>query len=57
MVLSNLASNAIVFVTYGLMLVMGVGLALWKKSDKHSFLNSNGTQKALPLSLNFIASG
>ncbi|PKS09362.1 hypothetical protein jhhlp_003976 [Lomentospora prolificans] len=49
------ASNAIIYVTYGIFLIMGTGIA-WKMSkSKDSFLSGNGTQKALPLAFNFVA--
>ncbi|KAJ4147296.1 hypothetical protein LMH87_001830 [Akanthomyces muscarius] len=52
------ASNAIIYLTYGVFLVMGTGIA-WKLRNqaKTDFLSSNGTQTAFPLALNFIASG
>ncbi|KFH47074.1 hypothetical protein ACRE_020940 [Hapsidospora chrysogenum ATCC 11550] len=52
------ASNAIIYLTYGAFLVMGIGIA-WRLKDqsKIDFLSSNRTQTALPLALNFIASG
>ncbi|ODQ77190.1 hypothetical protein BABINDRAFT_163700 [Babjeviella inositovora NRRL Y-12698] len=53
--LSSQASNAIMYVTYGALLVSGCYIG-WRARDGISFLSSNGTQKALPLSLNFIAS-
>ncbi|KAM3525466.1 hypothetical protein NHJ13051_003983 [Beauveria bassiana] len=51
------ASNAIIYLTYGVFLVMGTGIA-WKlrHQAKTDFLSSNGTQTAFPLALNFIAS-
>ncbi|KOS21854.1 putative urea active transporter 1 [Escovopsis weberi] len=51
------ASNAVIYLTYGLFLVMGTGIA-WKmrKQSSSDFVSSNGTQTALPLALNFIAS-
>ncbi|KAJ2990513.1 hypothetical protein NUW58_g2913 [Xylaria curta] len=50
------ASNAIIYVTYGAFLILGIGLA-WRMRNqpKSDFLAGNGTQKALPLALNFIA--
>ncbi|KAK6330890.1 hypothetical protein TWF718_003088 [Orbilia javanica] len=55
---STQASNAIIYLTYGLFLVMGLGFA-WKfrNQSKEQFLSSNRTQRAIPLALNFIASG
>ncbi|KFA75345.1 hypothetical protein S40288_01992 [Stachybotrys chartarum IBT 40288] len=51
------ASNAIIYLTYGAFLLCGTGIA-WRmrKQPKDDFLNSNGTQTAFPLALNFIAS-
>lgn len=55
---STPASNAIVFTTYSLFLVMGCAFA-WKfrHNLKGGFLSGNRTQTAFPLALNFIASG
>ncbi|KAK4133397.1 hypothetical protein BT67DRAFT_382581 [Trichocladium antarcticum] len=52
------ASNAIVYLTYGAFLVVGTGVA-WKfrSQSKGEFLAGNRTQTAVPLALNFIASG
>lgn len=55
--LSSQASNAIIYLTYGAMLVSGIALALWSKNSKSSFLSSNKSKTGLPLALNFIASG
>ncbi|KAG0680911.1 hypothetical protein C6P42_004569 [Pichia californica] len=59
--LSFQASNAIVYLSYGAMLVSGVAIAVYQlrknKNGKTEFLSSNGTRTGLPLSLNFIASG
>ncbi|KAG5747738.1 hypothetical protein H9Q70_009590 [Fusarium xylarioides] len=54
---SNTASNAVIYVTYALFLLMGTGIA-WKmrNQSKADFLSGNGTQTAFPLALNFIAS-
>ncbi|KAK3904999.1 hypothetical protein C8A05DRAFT_13170 [Staphylotrichum tortipilum] len=51
------ASNALVYVTYGVFLIVGTGVA-WKfrNQSKGEFLAGNRTQTALPLALNFIAS-
>ncbi|KAK5998925.1 hypothetical protein PT974_01309 [Cladobotryum mycophilum] len=51
------ASNAVIYVTYGVFLIMGTGIA-WtmRKQGTTDFLSSNGTQTAFPLALNFIAS-
>ncbi|KAL2209281.1 hypothetical protein CC79DRAFT_1332501 [Sarocladium strictum] len=55
---STEASNAVIYLTYGAFLVMGTGIA-WRFKDQSAahFLSSNGTQTALPLAFNFIASG
>jgi len=52
------ASNAIIYLTYGAFLVMGITIA-WRLKDKSkvNFLSANRTQTAFPLALNFIASG
>ncbi|KUI61290.1 putative urea active transporter 1 [Cytospora mali] len=52
------ASNAIVYVTFGVFLIMGTALA-WKyrKESKDEFLSGNRTRTAFPIALNFIASG
>ncbi|KAK4102727.1 hypothetical protein N658DRAFT_422786 [Parathielavia hyrcaniae] len=52
------ASNALVWVTYGVFLMLGTGVA-WKfrNQSKGEFLAGNRTQTALPLAMNFIASG
>ncbi|CDK25207.1 unnamed protein product [Kuraishia capsulata CBS 1993] len=53
--LSTAASNGIVYATYMAMLISGIGIALYWRSDKSSFLSSNGTRTGIPLALNFIA--
>ncbi|KAM6524057.1 hypothetical protein FSOLCH5_004664 [Fusarium solani] len=55
---STQASNAVMYLTYGAFLVIGTGVA-WRmrNQSKEDFLAGNGTQTALPLALNFIASG
>ncbi|ODV83097.1 hypothetical protein CANARDRAFT_30325 [[Candida] arabinofermentans NRRL YB-2248] len=56
--LSTQASNAIIYLTYGFMLISGIAIALYKnKNSKDEFLASNGTRTGIPLALNFIASG
>ncbi|KAK4145411.1 uncharacterized protein C8A04DRAFT_10663 [Dichotomopilus funicola] len=51
------ASNALVYVTYGLFLIIGTAVAWrFRKQSKGEFLAGNRTQTALPLALNFIAS-
>lgn len=54
--LSYQANNAIIWLTYVFLLATGLFLA-WKFASASSFLSSNGTQKGIPLALNFIASG
>lgn len=54
--LSSQGNNAIIYLTYAFLLATGVFIAL-KYSKANSFLSSNGTQKGIPLALNFIASG
>ncbi|KAL1959609.1 hypothetical protein VTO42DRAFT_1644 [Malbranchea cinnamomea] len=55
---SSEASNALIYVTYGIFLIIGVYIAYrLRNQTKVEFLSSNGTQKALPVALNFIASG
>lgn len=50
------AGNAVVYISYAFMLATGLFIA-WRYSDKNTFLSTNGTQKAIPLALNFFASG
>ncbi|KAI5464327.1 hypothetical protein BGZ63DRAFT_451582 [Mariannaea sp. PMI_226] len=51
------ASNAIIYVTYGIFLIIGTSIAMrMRKQSKADFLAGNGTQTAFPLALNFIAS-
>lgn len=54
--LSSQGNNAIIYLTYIALLASGIFLA-WKFAKKENFLSSNGTQKGLPLAVNFIASG
>ncbi|AET41062.1 uncharacterized protein Ecym_7216 [Eremothecium cymbalariae DBVPG len=54
--LSSVASNAIIWPTYIVMLVSASAIAYWKHDSK-TFLSANGSQRAVPLALNFIASG
>lgn len=49
-------SHAIVWTTYMVLLVSASALAYWKRDSK-TFLSANGTQKAIPLAFNFVASG
>jgi hypothetical protein len=52
------ASNAIIYLTLGAFLVFGLYIAWrFRNLSKGEWLNSNGTQSAGPLALNFIASG
>lgn len=54
---STQASNAIIYLTYGVFLATGVFIA-WRlrNQSKNEYLSSNRTQKGIPLALNFIAS-
>lgn len=54
-ILSWKAANAIIWPTYGVLLFSATALAYWKRDSK-AFLAANGTQKAIPLSFNFVAS-
>ncbi|AGO14012.1 AaceriAGR155Cp [[Ashbya] aceris (nom. inval.)] len=54
--LSYVAANAIVWPTYAVMLMVASVLA-YRLRNVRTFLSANGTQKAVPLALNFIASG
>lgn len=53
---SSQASNAVMYLSYALMLVMGLFIA-WKTSKADSFLSGNRTQRGVPLAFNFLASG
>ncbi|XMA14787.1 hypothetical protein WAI453_007578 [Rhynchosporium graminicola] len=55
---STQASNAVVYLSYGAFLVFGCYIA-WRlrHQSKADYLSSNRTQTAVPLALNFIASG
>ncbi|XP_044721870.1 urea transport protein [Hirsutella rhossiliensis] len=51
------ASNAIIYLTYGVFLITGTSIAWTMRfQGKKDFLSGNGTQSAFPLALNFIAS-
>lgn len=54
--LSSQGNNAIIYLTYIALLASGLFLA-WKYAKKENFLSSNGTQRGVPLAINFIASG
>jgi hypothetical protein len=54
--ISSQGNNAIIWLTYAFLLFTGLYLA-WKYGSKSTFLSSNGTQRGIPLALNFIASG
>ncbi|KAK4189172.1 hypothetical protein QBC35DRAFT_380893 [Podospora australis] len=55
---SKEASHALVYVTYGIFLLIGTGVAwTFRNQSKGQFLAGNRTQTAVPLALNFIASG
>ncbi|KAF8430076.1 hypothetical protein EV426DRAFT_526560 [Tirmania nivea] len=52
------ASNALIYCTYMLFLVMGCSLAWrYRHQTKSEFISTNRTQSAIPLALNFISSG
>ncbi|ODV79167.1 urea transport protein [Suhomyces tanzawaensis NRRL Y-17324] len=53
--LSSQGYNAIIYLSYAFLLFTGLFLA-WKYSSLNTFLSSNGTQRGIPLALNFIAS-
>lgn len=53
--LSSQGNNAIIYLTYAFLLATGLFIA-FKYSNSLSFLSSNGTQRGVPLALNFIAS-
>ncbi|CEP63313.1 uncharacterized protein LALA0_S07e07294g [Lachancea lanzarotensis] len=53
--LSNKAANAILWPTYVVVLVSACLVAYWFRDSK-TFLSANGTQKAIPLAFNFLAS-
>lgn len=53
--LSFAGNHAIIWCTYGFLLITGCFLA-WRYGSKGLFLSNNGTQRGLPLALNFIAS-
>ncbi|RLV90482.1 hypothetical protein JA1_004518 [Spathaspora sp. JA1] len=53
--LSSQGSNAIIYLSYAFMLATALLLA-WKYTSAKEFLQSNGTQRGIPLALNFIAS-
>ncbi|KAF4583000.1 urea transporter [Ophiocordyceps camponoti-floridani] len=54
---SVVASNAIIYTTYGAFLLLGTAVA-WRVrgSGAGELLSSNGSKTAIPLALNFIAS-
>ena len=54
--LSIPAAHAIIWPTYGVLLITASMVAYWKRDSK-TFLSANGTQKAIPLAFNFVASG
>ncbi|AMD22240.1 HGL100Cp [Eremothecium sinecaudum] len=53
-VLSSVAANAIVWPLFAVMLIVSCTIAYFKSSGS-SFISANGTQKGVPLALNFIA--
>ncbi|KAI5777375.1 hypothetical protein EDC01DRAFT_624161 [Geopyxis carbonaria] len=55
---SQPASQSLIYCTYGAFLVIGCWIAwLYRGNSKSQFLHSNRTQTAIPLALNFVASG
>lgn len=54
--ISSEGNNAIIYLTYVFLLATGLFLA-YKFANSNNFLSYNGTQKTIPLILNFIASG
>lgn len=54
--ISSEGNNAIIYLTYAFLLGSGILIA-WRFSKKETFLSSNGSQRAVPLILNFLASG
>ncbi|KAK4611880.1 hypothetical protein CLAFUW4_13429 [Fulvia fulva] len=55
---SQPASNALLYCTYAAFLVFGLAIAYrLRGQSKTEWLSANRTQKAIPLALNFIASG
>ncbi|ODQ67278.1 hypothetical protein NADFUDRAFT_81809 [Nadsonia fulvescens var. elongata DSM 6958] len=54
---SEPASNAIIYLSYSFCLILGLYVA-WRAASKSTseFISGNGTQKAIPLALNFVAS-
>ncbi|KAL5629255.1 hypothetical protein BROUX41_001862 [Berkeleyomyces rouxiae] len=55
---SSEASNAIIYVTYSAFLVLGIVVSwVFREKLTSTFYSSNRTQSALPLALNFMASG
>ncbi|CCE62021.1 hypothetical protein TPHA_0B03510 [Tetrapisispora phaffii CBS 4417] len=54
--LSFTAAHAIIWPTYGVLLVSATAVAYYYRNSK-TFLNANGTQSAIPLAFNFVASG
>ncbi|TGZ80453.1 hypothetical protein EX30DRAFT_359054 [Ascodesmis nigricans] len=56
--LSSEASNALIYCTFGAFLISGCYIAwIFRQQSKMDFLHSNRTQTAIPLALNFVASG
>lgn len=54
--LSDASAYNLLWTTYGILLVSATFVA-FKERDNSAFISANGTQTALPLALNFIASG
>ncbi|CUS14488.1 unnamed protein product [Tuber aestivum] len=52
------ASNGLIYTTYAIFLIIGLSLAWrYRGQSKLEFIHSNRTQTAIPVALNFIASG
>lgn len=54
--LSSQASNAIAYVTYGVLFFSALAVAFYVR-DKDTFLSANRTSRGVPLAFNFVASG
>jgi hypothetical protein len=54
--LSSQASNAIMYVTYGVVFFSALAVAYYVRDTK-TFLSANRSQKGIALGFNFVASG